>query len=42
MSDVNHQISKTLVQKYGENTLFGTLWVSGDNHPRYERTTASE
>ena len=22
MSDVNHQISKTLVQKYGENTLF--------------------
>ena len=22
MSDVNHQISKTLVRKYGENTLF--------------------
>ena len=22
MSDINHQISKTLVQKYGENTLF--------------------
>ena len=22
MSDVNHQISKTLVEKYGENTLF--------------------
>jgi len=42
MSDVNRQISKTLVRKYGENTLFGTMWVSSDNHPRYERITASE
>ena len=42
MSDVNRQISKTLVRKYGENTLLEIMWISGDNHPRYERTTASE
>ena len=29
MSDVNHQISKTLVQKYGENTLLETMWILG-------------
>ena len=36
MSDVNRQISKTLVRKYGDNALLGSMRASGDNHSRYE------
>ena len=39
MSDVNHQISKTLVQKYGENTLFVLEDLTGVS---FEETNLSE